>query len=258
MDSYLQAHIRELSERAQNHNVVTATPFLDLPTIALLNRKIANGKFHGTPCLFFGGCSDFERARLVFLPDYLDQATFLAEEKESPSLVSCLRISPRGGSFAKALTHRDYLGALMALGIKRETLGDLRIEGNEARLYLLPEIRKTIEDELTSVGTEEVKIQAEPLFSPGFSLHFREEVLSLASLRLDAVLAQGFPFSRGQAEAQIEAGNVHHNGEIATRGDRLVGEGDVVSCRRQGKILLMGEEGHSRKGRMLIRIRRYL
>ena len=105
---------------------------------------------------------------------------------------------------------------------------------------------------------ETVSVEEEPLFSEGFSLNLKEETLSLSSLRLDALLSQAYPISRSLAKEHIEAGNVTHNGEIATRIDTSIHDGDVISLRGKGKIRLFGEEGSSKKGRILYRIKRYL
>ena len=218
----------------------------------------SSGKLFGTKACWMGGCLDAERKRLFFLPSYLSEEGFLAQEKEASDYIVSLRISPIGGKFAIPLTHRDYLGAIMGLGIKRDALGDLRVENNAARVFALPNIAKEIKTNLTLVKTESVAVTEEKLFSPGFALSYEEEVVSLPSLRLDALLSGAFPLSRTLAKKHLEEGNVTFNGSVATKADVMVQEGDVISLRGKGKIRLMGEEGTSRKGRILLRIRRYL
>ena len=258
MDSHLLSHLKELAARASSQEVITASPFLDLPSQGELLRQFHEEKLFETRAFFFGGCNDAERARLIFLPSYLDKESFIESEISSSEYIVCLQVTPIGKKFAVPLSHRDYLGAILGLGIKRETLGDLRFEDNEARVYALPNIATYIEENLRLVKTEVVSVERIPLFSPGFTLHFEEVTLSVSSYRLDALLSEAYPLSRGLAKKHIEAGNVTHNGEIATAGDAEIKLGDVISLRGKGKIRLMGEEGTSRKGRILMVIRRYL
>ena len=258
MDSFLLAHLRDLAKRTQTQEVVNASAFLDLPSQGALASFFNKDLLFGVPAFYFGGCEDAERARLVFLPSYFDQETFIQSEIASPTLIVSLRVSPLGGKFASQLSHRDYLGALMGLGIERDTFGDVRVENNEARVFALPSIAPFILENLTQVKNESVHVTTEPLFSPGFALRYEEESLSISSLRLDALLGQAYPLSRSLAKEHIEAGNVTHNGQIASRPDIEIKPGDVISLRGKGKIRLLGEEGTSRKGRIIYRIRRYL
>ena len=258
MDNFLLGHLKDLANRCLSQDKAFASPFLDLPTQAYLSHLFNEGNIFGCPAFYLGGSEDYERARLIFLPSYLDKESFILDEIEALEFVTSLDIEPIAGKFASLLRHQDYLGAVMGLGIKREAVGDLRVEENKARLFCYPSIATLIQEGLSQVKNETVNVKPAKLFAPGFALAYEDKLVSLASLRLDAILSQVFPLSRSLAKSHIEEGNVTYNGEINKNPDQEVSQGDVISLYRKGKIALRSIEGSSKKGRILVTIRRYL
>lgn len=167
--------------------------------------------------------------------------------------VVALKILPVNARFAEELTHRDYLGALVNLGIERSTLGDIVSSGGEAYLYCLGRIAPFVEENLTRVRHTGVRC----VRTEGGLSEKRErtsETLFLSSLRADCAVAAVYRLSRADAAAFFEAERVFVNGRLCARASRELSEGDGVTVRGRGRFTLAEVTGESRKGRLRCRI----
>ena len=194
---------------------------------------------------FDGGFEGAERTRAVFTnPDW--------GEYKRAGLFAALRIAH---SPQYALCHRDILGALMSLGIERESIGDIVVGDESAAFVSLPELGGYIIENLTKAGRVGLKV-----FAIGLGeLPAREEKLTLksdtvASLRLDAVLSSAFDMSRSNAAELIATGRVSLNHQVCLRADKEVAVGAILSARGLGRAKLTEAGGVSRKGRIFIQI----
>lgn len=189
----------------------------------------------------FGGYQNAERRRLVIYPDY-----YIAQTIE-PEL-SYLAIQPGAPG---QLNHRDYLGALLGLGLKRQKIGDLVVSDQECQVILVPELAGYIQSNLDKVGSQKVTVTAidpEQLNPP----NLREKIIksTVASLRLDALAALGFGDSRTKMAREIKALRVKVNWKIATNPDSQLSPGDIISIRGRGRVLFREQSGTSKKGRL--------
>lgn len=153
--------------------------------------------------------------------------------------------------------HRDFLGALMALGFERERMGDIVICGEKAFVFAEPEMADYIVRSLESAGRVSVKCrlaEGVPDIPPPAGKTFRDTV---PSLRLDAVIAAGFSLSRSDASEQIARGKAFVNQALSLRPDAVINEGDLISLRGEGRIRIESVDGETKKGRIAIRIFRY-
>ena len=167
---------------------------------------------------------------------------------------SCLRISCKN---AQRLTHRDYLGALMGMGIKRETLGDILPNEQGAILFALPTAAALIADQLHEVGRESVSASCCPLpdelCAPcGQSVRF-----SVASLRLDAVIAALLHQSRDHASGLVRSERVQINHRLCSNVSAQLEEGDLVTIRGTGRFRVEEIGGQSKKGRVFVTCIKY-
>ena len=238
----LQKRLVELSNTAYQRDIVTFTDFLNLNELNILHSTPK----HMFPAAYetYGGYEAAERQMVAFLPDALYY------EYRYP--VEILKISPVNLKFAENLSHRDYLGALMSLGIRRECIGDILLSEDGAYLFVLDTVAPLVCDELSSVGRCSVCVcagRAEEL--PG-----REErpaqTATVASLRLDAVLAAMLHISRGDAVQLVKSGMVEVNHVSTVSAHYEVFENDVFSIRGRGKYKLCGVGAKSRKGRTFV------
>ena len=157
-NALLEGRIRDLYEKAYNSNYLTHTCFLAASELAqfhaILRKQGISSKVHavnGVPYLIFGGRADADRNVVVFLPDYMTEESFLAEEPAQGDVIRCLHVTPLNRKFTDALTHRDYLGALMNMGIERDQIGDILCGDAEAFIFVLSDMADIIARELTRV-----------------------------------------------------------------------------------------------------------
>ena len=170
--------------------------------------------------------------------------------------VTCLRIRPAQPKFADSLSHRDFLGSLMALGVRREVLGDIEIVDNVGWLFCLQSIAGFIEENLTSVRHTTVRCEpSEPPSVLSDPPPVTESVV--ASERLDAAVAAAFKLSRSQAQELIGKEQVFLSGRLAAEACAELREGDIVSVRHYGRFRYEGIERETKKGRLRIRVRIY-
>lgn len=246
----LLARVLDKLELAQSRGVPAHTPFLSpgeqASVTALLNAW-------GSPRhLFFGGYQGAERAICAFLPDWQEEDGFLSDP-EGP-LCALEAVFPAEAQ----LTHRDFLGALMGLGITREKLGDLLVEQGRCQVVLLLEALPILLSQWDSAGRWRLTLSPLSLDrltpKPQTAKTVRDTV---AALRLDAVLASGFSLSRSKAAGLISAGRVNVNHRACMKGDRAVEQGDVLTCRGLGKCVVKEILGQSKKGRVMLVLERY-
>ena len=234
--------LTELARRAEKRSAAVESEFL---TPA---EQLALTQLHPEPYVFDGGYPEAERRCAVFLP---------WEGCEWDSRVVCLELKPASEKFAEQLTHRDYLGALMALGIKRETLGDIVIQGKRAYLFCLDSVAPYITAQLTGVRRTSIRVapceaaSMEPPQPP------EETGVTVQSARLDALVAAVYRLSRSDAQRLFERELVLVN-SLPPRSPGLVAkEGDVVSVRGHGRFVFVREAGETRKGRIRAVVRIY-
>ena len=197
--------------------------------------------------IFFGGLPDSERRVPFFLPDWMDETAF-----EPADYLRALRITAYYGTPG----HRDYLGALLARGVRREWVGDLLISGQNAWVFCLPTVAEELAG-LEQVGRVNVKAETVPIGEVPVPEKQRRRVsFTVQSPRLDAVLAETFRLSRAAAVRQIAAGFANLNHLPCLKPDAAVH--DVLSLKGAGKAEITEIGGESRKGRTFVKAEIYL
>lgn len=244
----LLAHVLDKREQCLLKNIPTHTDFLspaELRSAADMLRAAAAAE--GWTAV--GGYEQAERRILFFLPSW-------QEEPDTESAITALRVHFRPED---APSHRDLLGSLMALGLVRGKLGDILLGEASADVLACAESADYLLREWTSAGR--ARLRGERISLSELSVperRVRELRDTVATLRLDAVIASGFSLSRAKAVELIGAGRVQLNYREALKPDAAVKQGDVISARGLGKLELAEVGGLSRKGRTTILIRRYL
>lgn len=193
---------------------------------------------------FFGGYEQSER-KVLCLDYYEDNPHFP---------INALEFKFRA---ADKLTHRDFLGALMSLGIERETVGDILIEDGRCVVFVKTEISEYIKSQLSKIGRAGVKISdADVDFLPkGRGVEEKSAIVS--SLRLDNIVAAISGLSREKTKNLILSGNVTLNFIECTNISKTVGEGDTLTVRGKGKFKINGVMGETKKHRIRISIIHY-
>lgn len=233
-------------ERAMEREIPTATAFLTVREQALL-RTLLPG------CAFWGGTEGAERAVAYWLPEYLAREDFFAYPDGA---IACLR-----GRFYEenALSHRDVLGALMGAGIRRDAVGDIYLHETSFECFILSDLTRYLLDNLTGAGRQKLRLEAvDPASVARPPQALKEQRLSVASPRLDAVLGAAFHLSRGDAASAIRTGAAAVNGLTCLKPDRAVAENDELSLRGRGKLRVLSFGGETRRGRLAMTVGLYL
>ena len=224
-------------------------------TIFLSPRELEMAKFlFGEPegLFAFGGYGDAERKMLVYLPEYLEESALM--EEDSPCI--CLRASFYEGD---SPSHRDFLGALMGSGIGRETVGDLCVGKSSCDFFVTAEIAPYILQNFTSAGRVKLHLEQIPLNKASIPEPEVKEIKdTLASLRLDSVIASGFRIGRSLAAQYVSSGKAAIDGLSCEKPDKAVSEGMKISVRGLGKIKLYAVNGRTKKDRISVVIHRYI
>lgn len=198
---------------------------------------------------FLGGYAKAERRRMVVYPDYYIVETI------QPAL-AFMEITVKS---PEPLSHRDYLGAILGLGLKREKLGDLLVAPDRCQLVVVPELVDFLRVHLQKVGNHPVElaeIDPEQLNPP----EQREKVIrsTVASLRLDAIAGLGFGESRTKMVKEIRSERVKVNWKVVKDPDAPLEPGAVISIRGRGRVVFKEITGNSKKGRIGIVLVRLL
>ena len=238
----LIAHMNDLASRAVKTDFV-ASKFLTPAESQSVSEHFSRRK--DVKLIVDGGFKGAERTRAVFAnPDW--------GEYERSDLFIALKVAHRPQD---TLGHRDILGALMALGIERETVGDTIIDEAVAALVCLPELSEYIIENFTKagrVGLEVTVIGLDELPAHAEELTIKTD--TVASLRLDAVLSAAFDMSRTKTAELIATGRVSLNHQVCLRTDKEVDVESLLSVRGLGRAKLLEIDGLSRKGRSFIKI----
>ncbi len=195
----------------------------------------------------FGGSQDAERVVLAFYPDFLE-----IDNSDFP--ITALKISNLG-----AMTHRDVLGSVLGLGIKREMVGDIYFGDNNAYIMCEKTAADYIMYNLKTVGRQNVEVT----LCDGdtvFSLKHKFEVVKIivSSLRLDAVVSAVCKMSRADASKNIVSENVNLNFITQNNPDKKISQGDLVSVRHHGRFMVDAIVGETKKGRIILEVKKYI
>lgn len=263
---YMAGRIRDLARSAYMNDYITHTDFLSASEQAAFHTALRKlgvpplvDRVEGAQYLLFGGFDEAERQTAVFLPSWLDAETYKVQEEGAPQVVTCLKVSPAAAKFADALTHRDYLGALMNLGITRGQVGDILIDRGDSSAYVFvfKDMADYICSELSRVRHTAVVPREVPPSSCKVRPEFEIREGSVASSRLDAVVSFVCRLARGKAQELIEREAVSVDGHLALSGAHELKEGSRVSVRGFGKFVFMGSRGTTKKGRSYIEVKIY-
>ena len=239
----LTKRFAELAERADRSSIWQYSKFLTIAEQAeLLKLRLP------VPVTLCGGIDGAERRIACFGSEAL-----MGCEPEPP--IECVRISPLNPRFSGELTHRDYLGALMALGVTRDVMGDIIVSGSEAYLFCLDQIAAYMIDELHEVGRTSVK--AELSDPPESTSESGEEIsIVIASERLDALIAAVWKLPREEAKALCEKGLVYVDSRLRERAGDRIDEGAAVSVRGRGRFIYVGLDRETKKGKLRVRVKK--
>ena len=249
-DRYLVGQIEDKISQAVSGYMVTSTGFLDPHGRRLAEMASRQPGTSDIRKVFTGGYEDAERVILMCLPEYADRA-----ETERELLMVIEATSKPGG---RALKHGDYLGSLTGLGIDRSVIGDILVRPGGADIIVLREIGEFLMTNYAKAGRSELSLKEKEISELIIPETARTEITdTVASLRLDNMVASAFGLSRAKAQEAIRRGIVFVNSKECLKTDSLLEEGDKLVLRGKGKVALKSIGGESRKGRIYVVMEKY-
>lgn len=236
LDAALIKRFKELSNNAEMRGIYLFTDFLNVfEQSALLTSGIKNASL-------FGGFDDAERKIAVFGNEN--------ETGYAPQIpVSCIKLSPLNKKFSDELSHRDVLGALMNLGIKREALGDIVFFGGDVYVFCLERMSPFIAENLSRIKHTSITCETDAVFPENAGGNLSERVIIVASPRIDAIIGGVFNLSRSTSAALVSGKKVFVNGRLCESPSFSPKENDAVSVRGYGKFKWLGTFSETKKGR---------
>lgn len=231
----IEKRLNELYNRAFDRGYTTFSEFLNLEEQSVLENSFL-------PCVKFGGYQTAERIVAAFGDD--------AENAAFP--ISVLQISPSNEKFSDSLTHRDFLGGLMNLGIKRELLGDIVLNGNTAYVFCLVQIKDYIIQNLTRIKHTTVKVKELDALPETAVNEPKSVELVVPSLRLDAVVSAVYKLSRKDSCNLINSDKVFINSRQIKNTSCQLKQEDIVSVRGFGRFKFVDQLRTTKKDRLVI------
>ena len=235
--------MQDVFRLSEKYHTPRFSKFLDGAQQAMLLRE---GIFDG---VLFGGYEGAERCVLGAFPDW-------QEPDKTLFPIKALYVKKK---YQKDLSHRDYLGTVLSLGIERNKIGDILAGDNDAYIFVLEDIAEFVCDNISKVagcGVDIVICDADRVVVP--EKKFCEINVVAGSLRLDAVLAAMLKVSRNEAKTMILSGKVSVNHTEILNGDFMIKENDLLSVRGFGRAVLSEIGGKTRSERVHITLKKYI
>lgn len=260
----LEARLEDYLTRAERGEIAVSR-FLTPGERRVAERSLAS-KGVARRAIFFGGYRDAERTCLFLLPEYfMDFPDLLPAEGEDPS--ETLEVGESGvgaveirGSGFRKLTHRDYLGSLLGLGLERDALGDIALQDeHRAVIFCTRGMAAFLCSNVEKIASDTVKCLPYSMndsFTDG--RNYRPISDTVASPRLDCVVAALTNLSREAAQTAVRSGLVEVEYEPEERTDRLLTPPVTLSVRGHGKFILRAFDGETKKGRLRLRADQYI
>lgn len=248
-ETLFMKRLTELANKAYSNSQYLFTPFLSMSELDLyyqIEREISY-----VPVTMFGGTKDCERIMLRFGSEELCGY-------EEPFPITCIEIAPIIEKFGEVLSHRDYLGALMNLGMERSTLGDIIIIEKTAYLFCTEKMAPYILENLSQIRHTHVRCKiAEQVPESTITKMERKNCL-VSSERADSVIAKLYNMSRSQGVELFRAKKVFINGRLNENNSGMLRPGDRVSVRGYGKFLYQGTAYETKKGKLSVEVDVYV
>ena len=243
-----QKRLTDLATRSFRQNVFTFTDFLGLAEQDAYWQMERELSPYG-PTLW-GGRENADRVMIRFgNPQELGY--------EADFTILCIHVRPSNQKFADDLSHRDFLGALMNLGIERATLGDIIVGEKQAYLFCLDSVAEFILSQLTQVRHTNVKCEIVREWKELSAEEPKKVLLQVSSLRVDAVIAKTYQLSREESLSLFREGRVFVDGRRMENNSKLLKAGETVNARGFGKFTVLEEKGETRKGKLNVEVAVY-
>lgn len=240
--------LEELAGKAYNNSQYFFTGFLSMAELDVYYQMERELSY--VTVTAFGGTQDCERVMLRFGDEELCGY-------DEPFPIVCLEISPLIEKFGETLSHRDYLGALMNLGIERSTLGDIVIKDKHAFLFCAVKMAPYILDSLNKVRHTSVICRIAKQIPESTVTRLEHKSVQVSAERADSVIAKAYGLSRSDSVELFRGKRVFVNGRLNENNSGQLKAGDKVTVRGYGRFQYVGVTHETRKGKLNVELDLY-
>lgn len=253
-EKMLLAQILDKAENVDKKNRIEYTDFLDMTQIKLVQNFINRQKIDNY--ILYGGFEEAERKIFAFYPEKFNAQIV---KKNLENIVQIIRIELPADLKGK-YTHRDFLGGVMKLGVKREKVGDILVDYNGADIIIEKEISKFLLEnikELTRFSKSTITLEN---INNLRKVEVRKEELEIivSSLRLDNVIAELARCSRNKALEIINMERVFINFQVETKKTKQIKPGNIITIRGKGRFIIKELLGQTKSGRTILKIEKFI
>lgn len=255
-DRLLVAKLLDRLEMSNQKGKITHTDFLDLAQKKIVENILARREIKQyIQYEIFGAYLEAERCVVTFYPDKFDKSII---KKNYNNIMQIIRIS-LPNELKNTYHHRDYLGALMKLGIRREKIGDILVREDGADLVVLKEVLEFVKENLAQLTRfRKAKITIEPIEAIQVIEVKKEQIeIIVPSMRLDNIVAELNQTSRAKANELIAQERVLVNFEMVSKSAKMIHIKDKITIRGKGRFELLEQVGNTKKGNRIIKVEKY-
>ncbi len=253
-DKMLLAQVLDKIEFVKTRGKLEYTDFLDMYQISLVENFLKKIKFENYK--LYGGYEEAERKILIIYPEKYDEIML---EKNYSKILKAVRVTLPDEEKGK-YSHRNYLGGIVKLGLKREKVGDILVSDTGADIIVMEDFSEILKKELPALTRfENSKIEMIELKElRKKEIKIEDIKIIVPSLRLDNIVSDLARTSRSKAKQIIEQERVFVNGQNETKLSKQIKLNDVITIRGKGRFVIKEFEGTTRSGRQVIVIEKYV
>ena len=246
-DEMMENRFFELSDKCYRKWLDTSTNFLNLNEQSIFLKLI---KKFPTDYIFTGGIENSERKIVIFtrIPEYVKISDF----------ISYIKVSPKDYKFGEVLSHRNYMGAVLNLGINYDTIGDIITDGKVAYIVALKKISDYIVENLKMVNKTVVNAEIVDSLPPHIKIKLKEYMISSNSDRADIIISKIYSISRKGTNEIFIKKDVYVNDKLCLNNSYKLKNGDIVSVRGYGRFIFVEEVSQTKSGNFMYMIKKYV
>lgn len=255
-DRLLVSKLLDKIEFAQKKNTIETTDFLDIYQKSILEKVLKSVKYSNY--IIYGGYENAERTMIIIYPEKLE-TVFKNNYFDYNNIVQIIRIVLPNEMRGK-YTHRDYLGAVIKVGVKREKVGDILVSLDGADMIVSKEMLEYLNASLRELTR----------FSKStFEVHKIEELnivpvnteiikIIIPSMRMDSIISEIVKTSRSKANELIDSERVFINNELITKNSKILKENDMITVRGKGKFKVKQILNSTKRGNLVLEVEKYI
>ena len=254
-EKLLVSKVLDKIEFVLNRNTIENTDFLDLYQKELVKELLRSIKFNNY--IFCGGNENAEREILIVFPEKLKD--ILKEDKIIENILKVIQIT-LPNELTGEYNHRDYLGGIIKLGLKREKIGDILVRKNGADIIIIKDVEEyllTNLGELTRFSKAQIETKQISELEPSEVITQKLQII-IPQMRLDCIVSESIRCSRTNVSEIIKQERVFVNHKLETKNSKILHEQDMITIRGKGRFKINNIISRTKKDKIVLEIEKYV